>query len=816
MVRNIKKPSTYAVRAFGEFTKIHKGVIDFLNQTSRNTFPQRNRVPILLFLCVLCALAVNFPGFAQTQPEPFPISISSQGELGNANSAHLSLSTDGRFVAFASHASNLVPDDTNNLADIFVHDRLTGKTTRVSKSTTGEQADAASENPVISAQGRFVAFQSAAASLVPGGQEPSTINQIYVHDRLTGLTERVSVNDRGQSGDSHSRNPSISSDGRYIAFQSEAGNLVLDDNNEAADVFIRDRLTGHTILASPNSRGSASGQPSGAISELSEDGRTVVFSSEAAGLTLAISDEPRIYLYKRVLARIDYLNLPVDKSQRAIVQVDTSASADIIAALVQLDGAGFEIIVYDTINNKQQIIDTIEASSEPLDVELSANGKMLSVMLAATEIRRYDISTLESQTISLGDSSAETTISSDGKVIGYTQELDGVTQVFILDSENPAALGHTLSGRVTDASGHPLSLVTIKTSSGLAMRTDGSGYFFFSALPPQTASLVPTKEGFTFEPEQIPFEANSDLNGLHFQSSHKTVLEEARKDLGMPYNFDRGGNGPFHGFAAGFCTDLILDAFSWGADYHIQFALEQDYKANPEHVYRWRDARNANDMWRYFAYSGQMLPHAAPYQPGDIVFFDWSEDGEIDHVSIVSEVDHLNRPEAMYDATGVIDSNPSGRAAELPWEAFHEHTERGHARWSGQLEPIVTQLPAGEYLQVLVGSAQVELRVLDPRGNLLSDRQSLIPGGRFLDLGWEQSLSIYAPQANGNTYSAEIRNLSDAPAAYQFLAHTIQDGLVTERIEFKATLVPKASYHITLDVVLDANGKLILSAKTDS
>ena len=767
----------------------------------------------MVFLCVLCVFALISPVAAQTTPDLIPASISSQGESGNGASTSPSLSTDGRFVAFASQASNLVPDDSNNLADIFIHDRLTTETSRLSISITGEQADAPSENPVISANGRFVAFQSTATTLVPGNLQASSHNHIYVHDRLTGITERVSVNDRAEAGDAASINPSISSDGRYVAFQSQASNLVLDDNNGVADVFIRDRLTGHTIRASVSSQGTETNLPSGEHLQISEDGRSVVFSSQSNSLAVAISDAQRIYLYNRVLANLEYFNLPVDKSQRIIVQLQTSAAANVIAALTQIEGStnsAFEIIVFNKLNATQQILDSFEATQGTPQIVLSADGKDLAALVSSTEIRRYDIQTQARQVLATDRSLGEIAMASDGKVFAYTQNIEGISQIVVFTTDNTTSPGYTLSGRVTDAIGHPLSLVTIKTSSGHAMRTDGNGYFFFSGLSPQTASLVPSKDGFTFEPEEIPFEITADLNELHFQSFHENVLKEARKDLGMPYNFNRGGSGIFHGYSAGYCTDLILDAYSWGADYHIQFSLEQDYRANPGHVYRWRDARNANDMWRYFAYSGQMLPHAAPYQPGDIVFFDWDEDGEIDHVSIISTVDYLNRPENMYDATGVIDSNPSGKAAELPWEAFHEQTVRGHARWSGQLEPIMTQMPSGEFLQVLVGSAQVELRLLDPQGNLLSDRERLIPGGTFLDLGWEQSLSIHSPRANGSTYSAEIRNLSDVPVPYQFLAHTIQEGLITERVEFKDTLSPGSIYHISLDVDVDAEGTLTL------
>jgi len=769
-----------------------------------NRVSLRNWVAILI-VCVLGVCAVGFSTFNQTQPDSTPISISSQGELGNGPSTNPSLSKDGRFVAFESLSDNLIPDDTNNAADIFVHDRLTSETTRVSISTIGEQSNTATANPDISANGRFVAFQSTASSLVPSSNQSTTINQIYVHDRLNGLTERVSVNDRGESGDGNSINPSISADGRYVAFQSEASNLILDDVNDAADVFIRDRLTGHTILASP---GGAANLPSSQQLQISEDGRTVVFTSEANNLAVAISDDPRIYLYKRVLARIEYLNLPVDKSGRAIVQLSPSAAANIVAALTQVDGLTYEIIIFDHLNGTLQILETPVANDPPPQIALSADGKDLAVLVTGSEIRRFDLPSSDALTTITAENLGDLTLSSDGSVIAYAQEIKGISQVFSQDADQ--ALGFTLSGRVTDASGHPLSLVTVKTSNGLSMRTDGNGNFFFSGLPPGTASLVPSKDGFTFEPDQIPFESASDLNDLHFQAGHENVLKEARADLGMPYNFNRGGSGPFHGYAAGYCTDLILDAYSWGADYHIQFSLEQDYRANPEHVYRWRDARNANDMWRYFAYSGQMLPHAAPYQPGDIVFFDWSEDGEIDHVAIVSEINYLNRPEMMYDATGVIDSNPSGLAAELPWEQFHENTQRGHARWSGQLEPIVTEMPGGEYLQVLVGSAQVELSIHDPQGNLLSERERRIPGGIFLDLGWEQSLSIYTPRAHGGTYTVEIKNVSEAPAAFQLLAHTIQDGIVTERVEFKDTLAVGKMLSLEFEVELDAEGKITL------
>jgi len=189
---------------------------------------------------------------AQDGPEPGPVSISLAGDLGNGGASNPSLAAGGRFVAFASQASNLVADDSNGTSDVFVHDRLTGETERVSLSSTGEQADAACEMPSISANGRFVAFHAAAGNLAPDGQ--GDISHIYVHDRMTGITERVSFNDRGKPGDGDSTQASISTDGRYVAFRSQASNLVKGDDNGFADVFIHDRLTGHTRRASVSSR----------------------------------------------------------------------------------------------------------------------------------------------------------------------------------------------------------------------------------------------------------------------------------------------------------------------------------------------------------------------------------------------------------------------------------------------------------------------------------------------------------------------------------------------------------------------------------
>jgi Tol biopolymer transport system component len=166
------------------------------------------------------------------------VSVSSAGVQGNYGSSNPTISADGRFVAFESSASNLVPGDTNGAnGDIFVHDRETGQTERVSVSSAGAQGNYGSVDPTISADGRFVAFRSEANNLVPG--DTNDRPDVFVRDRQTGETERVSVSSAGTQGNGHSVHPTISADGRFVAFESSASNLVPGDTNGAnGDIFV--------------------------------------------------------------------------------------------------------------------------------------------------------------------------------------------------------------------------------------------------------------------------------------------------------------------------------------------------------------------------------------------------------------------------------------------------------------------------------------------------------------------------------------------------------------------------------------------------
>jgi len=208
------------------------------------------------------------------------VSVSSGGVEGDALSVAAAISADGRFVAFASDATNLVATDGNAARDIFVHDRHTGKTRRVSVDSQGREADGPSSSPSISADGRYVAFQSMAANLVPGDANKAA--DVFVYDGKTGRMERISVDARGGEAALASMDPRISAEGRYVVFVSVAA-LVEDDTNGQPDVFVRDRQLGKTVRISVASTGTQA-NASSACPSISPDGRHVSFDSWADNL----------------------------------------------------------------------------------------------------------------------------------------------------------------------------------------------------------------------------------------------------------------------------------------------------------------------------------------------------------------------------------------------------------------------------------------------------------------------------------------------------------------------------------------------------
>ncbi len=204
---------------------------------------------------------------------------------GNGNSTFPVISADGQYVAFESSASNLGPTDTNGHPDIYVRDLVAGTTTLVSVNSDGsDSGNGSSSSPVISADGRLVAFGSTAFDF--GDTDPNYNQDIYVRDLVEGTTTLVSVNGTGSnSGNGSSSSPVISADNRLVVFKSAASDLGPTDTNDSLDIYVRDLVAGTTTLVSVNGAGTDSGN-SGSISPvISADGQVVVFVSEASNLS---------------------------------------------------------------------------------------------------------------------------------------------------------------------------------------------------------------------------------------------------------------------------------------------------------------------------------------------------------------------------------------------------------------------------------------------------------------------------------------------------------------------------------------------------
>ena len=255
----------------------------------------------------------------------FLISVAMDGSSGNAFSGAAYLSSDASCVAFFSLASDMVAGDTNNLTDLFVRDLKAKTTTRVSVASDGSQANGETTEASLSADGRWVAFMNGATNLVPG--DTNGTYDVFVHDRVTGETTRVSLDHEGNESTRGGGLYSISADGRYVAFSCYG---VLDplDINQYVDTYVHDRWTSKSKLAALTYTGvgSASGTSSG---QLSGNGRYLAFSTSGTdvvpGDTNGKSD---IFVRELVLGTTVRANVSSSGAQANNNCFDPAISAD--------------------------------------------------------------------------------------------------------------------------------------------------------------------------------------------------------------------------------------------------------------------------------------------------------------------------------------------------------------------------------------------------------------------------------------------------------------------------------------------------------
>jgi uncharacterized repeat protein (TIGR01451 family) len=346
---------------------------------------------VLVSIIMLTLVGLLSPGIALAHPPGVTqrVSVDSAGNEGNDASAEAAISADGRFVAFSSNATNLVAGG-NLPFNIFVHDRQTGTTEIVSVSSRGRQGEGFSSSPDISADGRFVAFESDAANLVRGDR--NNITDVFRHDRETGETILVSVSSDEQQGDASSHAPAISGDGRFIVFHANSP-LVPEDTNENTDVYVRDVQTGTTVLVSVALDGTA-GNNSSFIQDISGDGRFVAFVSSATNLIAndANGSTADVYVRDLQIGATELVSVGTDGTQAEIGFFDVPAiSADgrfvafsTFTSLVPEDTRAFSLDIYlrDRLNSTTELIsvssDEVQGDGRSESPSISTDGRFVA------------------------------------------------------------------------------------------------------------------------------------------------------------------------------------------------------------------------------------------------------------------------------------------------------------------------------------------------------------------------------------------------------------------------------------------------------
>jgi len=323
--------------------------------------------------------------------------LQSSGQANNISYSPVP-SADGRYSTFISDASNLVSGDTNNVADIFLFDRQSASMKRVSISTSGAQANQSSNTPDISGDGSLIVFSSQATNLV--SNDTNLKKDIFLHNKITSVTQRVSLGSGGTEANDDSNNPSISSDGRFIAFESPASNLVSNDLNGATDIFLYDSTDG-SLTRITNGANGDSFNP-----DISADGHYLVFESQATNLVPGLSDDNGardIYLYNLSTGTISLVSQNSDSLLADGASINPVISGDgrfiafqsIASNLDFNDTNGVEdIFVRDQFNGVTSRVSVdsfgVEANNVSRNPSISADGRFISYESSATNLTAND------------------------------------------------------------------------------------------------------------------------------------------------------------------------------------------------------------------------------------------------------------------------------------------------------------------------------------------------------------------------------------------------------------------------------------------
>ncbi|MBI1851014.1 MAG: HYR domain-containing protein [Planctomycetes bacterium] len=327
------------------------------------------------------------------------LSVSSSGAQANGASTSAAITTDGRFVAFVSSASNLVAGDTNGVRDVFLEDRDADAdgifdeagaiaVTRVSVSTAGAEGNGDSRAPAMSSDARFIAFDSSASNLVAG--DVNGVADVFVRDRQAGTTVRASVDAGGAGGNGASIEPVISGSGRFVIYQSDATNLVANDTNGATDIFTFDRQTGTNVRVSVTSAGTQ-GSGASADAAISAGGRFIVFRSLAEDLVAGDANgKSDCFLFDRQTSATSLVSLDSAGAQGNDAAFDPSVSNDgrvfVFASLATNVVSDDTNAVQDVfVRTRGDVVPPVAQCPSPISTPCTGAGTVVTFSATATD-----------------------------------------------------------------------------------------------------------------------------------------------------------------------------------------------------------------------------------------------------------------------------------------------------------------------------------------------------------------------------------------------------------------------------------------------
>ena len=387
------------------------------------------------------------------------LNLSRQGEQTNGPSNRPVISADGRYVAFESTATNLILGDTNGFSDIFVVDVITGAIDMLSLDASGTRANNSNFRPSISSTGRYVSFESSATNLVSSGTSVG-VSHIYVRDRdvsgsgtfdTTGniSTVLVSQSSDGTAANGNSLQSVLSADGRYIAFASDATNLVSSDTNAVRDIFLRDRTGGTTTCVSVATGGTQATGGDSRTPSLSSDGRYIAFASSATNLasgdTNGVSD---IFVHDRTTTTTQRISVStsgteaVDPSATGFKLGSINPSISSTGRYVAFASLANNLTAGDSAGQKQNLDanDALDVFVRDRDVSASGtydtSGNVATTMVSVNKFGLQTLSILNTQ--STASSDIFPSISADGRWVAFPS-----------DAENVSGLSHTVTNLIS-------------------------------------------------------------------------------------------------------------------------------------------------------------------------------------------------------------------------------------------------------------------------------------------------------------------------------------------------------------------------------